>query len=193
MPGESNYIHEDEIWRQRLKNETEGAAVWHENWGFLAGREQPEPRGFSTNVAKYSYGQAQWSVKTVRVPDNTREGLAAAESEQNARKMMSKLSWKTQPANPTKACETKGITLVKSDTSGVANREAAMLMRAHKFQSLGDACLTDGVDPGVKYTAPVCNSHDYGWRAPSSSNNRPSLEMFGVAEQGRKAVVKKFD
>lgn len=107
MPGESNYIHEDEIWRQRLKNETEGAAVWHENWGFLAGREQPEPRGFSTNVAKYSYGQAQWSVKTVRVPDNTREGLAAAESEQNARKMMSKLSWKTQPANPTKACDTK--------------------------------------------------------------------------------------
>ena len=87
----------------------------------------------------------------------------------------------------------QGITLVKSDTSGVANREAAMLMRAHKFQSLGDACLTDGVDPGVKYTAPVCNSHDYGWRAPSSSNNRPSLEMFGVAEHGRKAVVKKFD
>lgn len=193
MGGESNYVHEDEIWKQRLKNETEGAAVWHGNWGFLTGREQPEPRGFSSNVAKYSYGQGQWSVMHVRVPDTSAEGVAAAQSEQNARKTMSKLTWQTQPPNPTKSCAAKGITLVKNDISGVESREAAMLMRAHKFQSLGDACLTDGVDPGVKYKAPVLNSHEYGWRAPTTSNNRKTLEMFGVAEHGRKAVVKKFD
>uniref|UniRef100_A0A7S2BQZ5 Uncharacterized protein n=1 Tax=Haptolina brevifila TaxID=156173 RepID=A0A7S2BQZ5_9EUKA len=193
MGGESNYIHEDEIWRQRLKNETEGAAVWHSNWGFLTGREQPEARGFSSNVAKYAYGQGQWTVMHVRVPDNTPEGLSAAQSEVDARKTMSKLTWQTQPVNPTKPCENKGITLVKSETSGVQSREAAMLMRSHKFQTLGDACLTEGLDPGVKYKAPILNSHDYGWRAPSSSNNRKTLEMFGVAEHGRKAVVKKFD
>jgi len=193
MPGESNYIHEDEIWRQRLKNETEGAAVWHSNWGFLAGREQPEPRGFSSNVAKYAYGAGQWTVMHVRVPDNSAEGVGAAQSEQDARKTMSKLTWQTPPVNPTKHCESKGISLVKSDTSGVESREAAFLMRAHKFQSLGDACLTDGVDPGVKYRAPMTNAQDYGWRAPTSSNTRKSLEMFGVAEHGRKSVVKKFD
>ena len=66
-------------------------------------------------------------------------------------------------------------------------------MRSHKFQTLGDACLTEGVDPGVKYKAPVCNSHDYGWRAPSTSNTRSTLEMFGVADHGRKAVVTKFN
>jgi len=129
----------------------------------------------------------------VRVPDTSAEGVAAAQSEQNARKTMSKLTWQTQPPNPTKSCAAKGITLVKNDISGVESREAAMLMRAHKFQSLGDACLTDGVDPGVKYKAPVLNSHDYGWRAPTTSNNRKTLEMFGVAEHGRKSVVKKFD
>ena len=68
MPGETNMVHEEAIWRQRLKHETEGAEVWHSNWGFLADKPQPEARGFSTNVAKYSYGQGQWSVKTVRVP-----------------------------------------------------------------------------------------------------------------------------
>lgn len=107
MPGETNYIHEAEIWRQRLKNETEGAAVWHSNWGFLAAREQPEPRGFSENVAKYAYGQGQWSVKSVRVPDNSAEGVAAAQSEQNARKTMSALTWTTQVANEMKPCAAK--------------------------------------------------------------------------------------
>ena len=86
----------------------------------------------------------------------------------------------------------QGIQLVTSDTSGPTGREAALLMRSHKFQSLGDACLTEGVDPGVKYKSPVFNSHDYGWRAPTSSNTRPSLEKFGVADHGRKAVVAKF-
>ena len=108
MPsGDTNYIHEEAIWRQRLKTETEGAAEWHKNWGFLAGKPQPEPRGFSTNVAKYAYGGGQWSVKTVRVPDNSDEGVAAAESEQRARSLMSTLTWQTQPANPTKPCSSK--------------------------------------------------------------------------------------
>lgn len=104
MPGETNYIHEAEIWRQRLKTEVEQAAQWHDNWGFLAGREQGEPRGFSEKVAKYSYGHAQWSVSSVRVPDNTEEGIAAAMSEQNARKLMSTLKWDTLPATETKKC-----------------------------------------------------------------------------------------
>ena len=151
MPaGEVNYVHEAEIWRQQLKNEVEGAAVWHGNWGFLTGKEQSAPRGFSSNVAKYSYGPSKWSVKSVRVPDNSAEGIAAATSEQDARKMMSKLKWDTVPPGTTKACEAKGVTLVADETKGVESREAALLMRSHKFQSLGDACLTDGVDPGVK-------------------------------------------
>ena len=75
----------------------------------------------------------------------------------------------------------------------MASRESALMMRSHKFQSLGDACLTEGVDPGVKYRTPLVNSHDYGWRAPSKSNDRPSLEIFGVSHYGRKAVVAKFN
>jgi len=195
MPGggELNYVHEDEIWRQQLKTEVEGAAVWNDNWGFLTGREQGAPRGFSENVAKYSYGPGKWSVKSVRVPDNTEEGIAAATSEQNARKLMSTLTWQTAPDGPTKPCASKGIRLVAESAKGVESREAAMLMRSHKFQSLGDACLTDGVDPGVKYKAPVLNSHDYGWRCPSKTNGRPNLEMFGVAEHAKKSVVKKFN
>ena len=87
----------------------------------------------------------------------------------------------------------QGIDLVRDAKAGVETRESAMLMRSHKFQSLGDACLTDGVDPGVKYKAPVLTSHEYGWRAPTTSNTRPSLEMFGVAEHAKKQVVKKFN
>lgn len=257
-----NYVHEAEIYRGQLKNEVESAAVWHDNWGFLAGRKQPPARGFSTNVAKYSYGAGQWSVKSVRVPDSSDEGMAAAKAEQDGRKLMSTLSWQTVPnkevqpcaakvrifrsctcsrarkrvcwrgqasclagtrptlpacspcahsracgaslgcnffgAHPRLCCrlaalESQGIQLVKDAKVGVETREAAMLMRAHKFQSLGDACLTDGVDPGVKYFTPFLTSHEYGWRAPNTSNTRPSLEMFGVAEHGRKAVVKKFN
>ena len=81
---------------------------------------------------------------------------------------------------------------MKSDTSGPTSREAALLLRSHKFQSLGDACLTEGVDPGVKYKGSVFTSHDYGWRAPTSSNTRKPIEMFGVAEHGRKSIVAKF-
>ena len=63
------------------------------------------------------------------------------------------------------------MTLVDSDTSGVTSRDRALLMRSHKFQSLGDACLTEGVDPGVKYRndalmPPSCLPHD-SWMTPS--------------------------
>ena len=162
------------------------AATWGDNWGFLTGRRQSEARGFSTKVAKYSYGPSKWSVKTVRVPDNSAEGLAAAESEQNARKMMSSLTWQTKPAALVKPCGRQGIPLVCDGTKGVESREAALLMRSHKFQSLGDACLTEGVDPCSKYTAPVLDSHEYGWRVQSKTNERPNLEMFGVAEHAKK-------
>ena len=50
--------------------------------GFLTGKEQSEPRGFTTKVAKYAYGAGNWSVKQVRVPDNSEEGIAAAVTEQ---------------------------------------------------------------------------------------------------------------
>ena len=105
--GEVNYVHEAEIWRGQLKNEVESAAVWHDNWGFLTGREQPPARGFSTKVAKYSYGQAQWSVKSVRVPDNTDEGIAAATAEQEGRKLMSTLTWQTKAGGPVQPCSSK--------------------------------------------------------------------------------------
>jgi len=194
MPaGEVNYVHEAEIYRQQLKTEVDSAAVWHSNWGFLTGKEQSEPRGYSNNVAKYSYGQGKWSVKHVRVPDNTEEGISAATSEQNARKLMSTLKWNTPIEGPVQPCNSKGLTLVQDSTMGVEGREAALTMRSHKFQTLGDACLTDGVDPGVKYTAPCLTSHEYGWRCPSTNNSRPNLEMFGVAEHGKKQVVKKFN
>ncbi|KAL1527503.1 hypothetical protein AB1Y20_008959 [Prymnesium parvum] len=191
--NEVNYVHDAEIWRQQMKNEVEVAATWHDNWGFLTGREPPPPRGFSHNVAKYAYGQGKWSVKSVRVADESEEGVAAAVSEQNARKMMSSLSCDTKPVAPVKPCEAKGIKMVLNDVDGVESREAALLMRSHKLQSLGDACLTDGLNPGEKYRAPVLDSHEYGWRVPTSKNGMPNLELFGVAEHGKKGVVKKFN
>jgi hypothetical protein len=193
MPqGEVNYVHEQEIWRGQMKTEVESAATWHENWGFLTGKEQSEPRGFTTKVAKYAYGAGNWSVKQVRVPDNSEEGIAAAVTEQEGRKLMPTLEWTTTPDSPVKPCAAKGVTLVKDTKTGVEGREAALLMRSHKFQTLGDACLTEGVDPGVKYHTPVITSHEYGWRAPTSSNTRPPLEKFGVSDFGRKQVVRKF-
>ena len=75
--GEKNFVHTDEIWRQRLKNETDAAVAWNQNWGFLTGREQPEPRGFSTSVAKYATSGGKWTVKTVRVADDSEPGVAA--------------------------------------------------------------------------------------------------------------------
>lgn len=84
--------------------------------------------------------------------------------------------------------ETQGTKTVLNDTDGVLNREAALLMRAHRLQSLGDACLADGLSPGEKYRAPVLDSHEYGWRVPTNSNGLPHLEMFGVAEHAKKQV-----
>jgi hypothetical protein len=195
--GETNYVHEESIWKQRLEEETRGAAEWHRNWGFLAGKEAPPPRGFSNSVAKYSFGQRQWTVSHVRVPDNSAEGMAAAESEHAARKTLSNLTWRTIPTKETIPCEAKGaytgMTLIESDTSGVKNREAALLMRTHKFQTLGVACHTAGVDPALKYRTPIATSHEYGWRAPKEGNGRPSLEMFGVADHAKKQVCARFN
>ena len=105
--GEVNYVHEDEIWRQQMKTEVEVAGTWGDNWGFLTGKEQPDARGFSQKVAKYAYAGGKWTVKQVRVPDDTQEGTSAAESEQTARKMMTGLAWDTRPVAPTKPCESK--------------------------------------------------------------------------------------
>ena len=107
--GEVNYVHEEAIWRQQLKNEVEVAATWGDNWGFLTGREPPPARGFSQKVAKYAYGQGKWSVKSVRVPDDTAEGMSAAESEQVSRKMMTTLSHDTVPDAPTKPCTSSHV------------------------------------------------------------------------------------
>jgi hypothetical protein len=87
----------------------------------------------------------------------------------------------------------QGMTLVRSETSGIENREAALLMRSHKFQTLGDACRTEGVDPVAKYKLPYVTSHEYGWRAPTTKNGKKSLELFGVAEHGRSSAVAKFN
>ena len=73
-----------------------------------------------------------------------------------------------------------GETLVSD--RGVETTEAALAMRAHTMETLGDALRTDGVSPTQKYVAPICNSHEYGWRAAKGS----SLEIFGVGEHARK-------
>lgn len=192
-----NYCHEESIWRQRLEEEEKGAAEWRRNWGFLANKPQPPARGFSSNVAKYSAGAGKWTVSAVRVRDDSEEGMAAALCELKARKTMSNLEWTSQLPKETIPCEAKGaysgVTLVESDTSGVKNREAALLMRTHKFQTLGIACRTVGVDPALKYRTPIATSHEYGWRAPSANNNRPALEMFGVAEHAKVQVTARFN
>ena len=195
--GETNYCHEEAIWRQRLEEETKGAVEWRRNWGFLANKAQPPPRGFSSNVAKYAHGVGQWTVSAVRVRDDSKEGMAAALSELKARKTMSNLEFTSQLPKETIPCVAQGaysgVTLVESDTSGVKNREAALLMRTHKFQTLGIACRTAGLDPVTKYRTPIATSHEYGWRAPSASNNRPPLEMFGVADHAKKQVTSRFN
>ncbi len=120
--------------------------------------------------------------------------MAAAQSEQDARKLMSTLTWQTDPAGPVKPCEAKGTKLVNSPQKGVESREKAMLMRAHQFQTLGDACRTEGLDPTDKYRQPISMAHEVGWRAriPTGAHQRPGLEMFGVAEHAKKQFCKKL-
>lgn len=197
MPGaEVNFVHEATIWSNRLEEETKAAATWRSNWGFLANKPQPPPRGYSTNMCKYSFGGNQWTLHEKRVPDSSEEGRSAAVAELNARKNMSCLNWSSKTLQPTKPCEGKGaytgMKLVDSDTSGVKTREAALLMRTHVFQSLGDACRTVGVDPADKYRCPITSSHEVGWRATTSAGNgRPGLEMFGVSDHGIKGSLAK--
>jgi len=182
---EKNYVHDGEIWRQRLKNESESAKNWETNYGFLAADQHAEPRGFSQNVAKYVTRSDKWTVGSVRVADNTEAGIAAAVSEQDARKRMSALKWESAPAGPTKHCVDKGRVLVKDEFSGVESRDAALQLRAHTMQTLGDACRTDGVDPHHKYKAPHTDANEYGWRVPTATNGRQSLELFGVGEHNK--------
>ena len=162
----------------------------------LANKPQPPPRGFSIATAKYTYGGTKWTLEGKRVPDNSKEGIAAAEAERQIRKTMSEVTWQSVPQKETKRCEAKGYykgtVLVESDTSGVKNREAALMMRTHNLQTLGDACRTAGLDPTDKYTRPISASHEVGWRATrSAGNRRPGLEMFGVSEFGIKGSLAK--
>jgi len=193
--GDVNYVHEQTIFADQIETETIASQVWHSNWGFLANRPQPPPRGYSLSTVKHVYGGTKWSLEQKRVPDKSSEGVAAAEAERNQRKNMANLTWQTQVTNPTRPCSAKGaytgLTLVESDTSGVKSREAALLMRTHMFQSLGDACRTAGLDPVEKYRQPMTASQEVGWRATrSAGNNRPGLEMFGVAEHAKRGATK---
>ena len=126
MSAPANYVHEEAIWRQRLEEETRGASEWWNNWGFLANKPQPAPRGFSNRVAKYSFGGNQWTVSSVRVADNSQEGIDAAESEMAARKRLSSLKYSTMVPNLTKPCEARGaytgMKLVDSDTGAPLGR-----------------------------------------------------------------------
>lgn len=134
---------------------------------------------------------ARWTIRRVRQADNTEAGLSAAISEQTARQKMTKLTEDTLPETQLLACSKKDYNgverpLIRDPLNGVESREAALALRRHHIQTLGDALYTEGVDPHHKYSAPVCDSHEYGWRAPTSTNGRPSLEMFGVCQHARK-------
>ena len=191
-----NVVHEELLWRQRLEAEVQMAETWQHNWGFLGERPEPPLRGFSKNVAKYAGGNTRdgYTVSSVRVPDDSEEGLEAARSEQRQRAERHALTWQTPFPTPVKPVGIekgpfKGTTLIRSSASGIESREAALLLRAHNLQSLGDACRTQGVDPHHKYNAPVVDSHEYGWRVPTKDNGRPRLEMFGVSHYGRRDLT----
>ena len=130
MPAgkEINYIHEQTIFGDQIEKETKAAADWYNNWGFLANKPQPPPRGFSLASAKYTYGGSNWTLEQKRVPDNSKEGITAAEAERNIRKTFANLTWQTKVPTATKPCEAKGaykgMILVDTDTSGVKNRES---------------------------------------------------------------------
>ena len=199
MPsGEINYVHEQTIFGDQIETETKTAKEWWHNWGFLANRPQPPPRGFSNESAKYVYGGTKWSLKNKRVPDSSAQGIAAAEAERHQRKEFAELTWQSKVKEFTKPCNAKGaysgLTCVETDTSGVKNREMALLMRTHMFQTLGDACRTEGLDPTDKYRQPISMAHEVGWRAriPTGAHQRPGLEMFGVAEHAKKQFCKKL-
>ena len=125
---EVNYIHEQTIFADQIEKETAAAAEWFDNWGFLANKPQPPPKGFSTRTAKYAFGGNSWSLQQKRVSDESKEGISAAEAERNIRKTMANLTWQSRPHTATKPCEAKGaykgMVLVESDTSGVKHREA---------------------------------------------------------------------
>eukprot|EP00316_Scyphosphaera_apsteinii_P010013 CAMPEP_0119330456 /NCGR_PEP_ID=MMETSP1333-20130426/78322_1 /TAXON_ID=418940 /ORGANISM="Scyphosphaera apsteinii, Strain RCC1455" /LENGTH=248 /DNA_ID=CAMNT_0007339849 /DNA_START=45 /DNA_END=792 /DNA_ORIENTATION=+ len=168
---DKNYVHEAEIWRQRLQNEEDAAHDWPQNWGFLIGKGEPPPRGFSTALAKYIKPVGGWTVKSIRVPDNSEEGIAAACSEQKARMLLTTVKANTRPSAPVKYCESpletqKGMPLVHDDFTGVHSTWAALTMRAHVMQVLGDACRTEGLNPKTKYKAPILASMTWVGASP---------------------------
>ena len=79
--------------------------------------------------------------------------------------------------------------LISDPQNGIESREVALALRRHRVQTVGDALYTKGIDPHSKYKAPVCDSQEYGWRVPTPTNGRTSLEMFGVSQHARKAVL----
>ncbi len=180
------------IWRQRLKSEAEAAHEWRGTWGFMAERPYPPPRAFSTVPVKYTTTAGQWTNSRLRIADDTAEGAAAARSEQDARKAVARVDHTTRPALPVKPCETKGVRVVRAADVGVESRTAAKLMLSHTLQTLGDACRTDGMDPGDKYVAPQTAAQEVGWYAANAANGRRNVELFGVAEYGVKNMRKKL-
>ena len=198
MPGgdgvlpTKNYVHEMELWRQRMDTEVAVAKEWKDNWGFLAKHGGSEPRGFTTNMVKYSTGGGAWNVKPIRIPDDSTEGYEAARSEQVARERMSSLEWTTAPANPTKKVDDRyGRPLVHDQYRGVESRDAAKRLVTHSRQALGEASQTEGIDPNQKYSYPMTSLQEIGWRAPSTNNKNNPLEMFGVCQFARNQVCKK--
>ena len=179
-----------EIWRQQLRNEAEAAEAWKANWGFIANKKYPPPRGFSTMPVKYTAKAGTWTNSRIRVPDSSKEGTESAMAEEKARQELSKIDWKTNPVLGVKPCETKGIKVVTDSREGVPNRTAAKLMLAHKLQALGDACLTDGMSPNQKYSAPQTSSQEVGWYAPSANKPSRGVELFGTGEYARKNMRK---
>ena len=101
--GERNVVQKEQLWKQRLDTEVQVAATWQENWGFLGDRPVPPVRGFSKNTVKYAGGGGgKYTVSSVRVADETAEGLAAAAAEQKQRQERSALTWQTPFPTPVK-------------------------------------------------------------------------------------------
>ena len=155
------------------------AKEWKDNWGFLAKHGGSEPRGFTTNMVKYSTGGGAWNVKPIRIPDDSTEGYEAARSEQVARERMSSLEWTTAPANPTKQVDDRyGRPLVHDQYRGVESRDAAKRLVTHSRQALGEASQTEGIDPNQKYSYPMTSAAgDRLARAVDEQQEQPARDV----------------
>ena len=191
-------LAEDEIWRQRVRNEEDASRQFGPNWGFLTGPQMgEEPRGYAHATAKYHYSIStgpQWTVKQIRVPDYSASAKKAALDEVRAKEAIYTLNDNSSTVGPMKngtggrllGTQSTFKTLVESNTDGIRGRDDAFALRSHMSQTLGDALLMQGLSPKEKYTFPMTCSHDYGWRGKS-------LERFGVGHHGRKGIVGRFN